>query len=106
MRAVEGTGERFQQGGIELWTVVHKVAAFFENIGGNHGQDRDWTQGTQVTTEKTKPLMRGPAQERLAGPGRKRSHLGYAQVEVVWPPSCYFPDALELLDFGRPFGAG
>ena len=34
MRAVEGTGERFQQGGIELWTVVHRMAAFLTKLEG------------------------------------------------------------------------
>ena len=83
MRAVEGTGEQMR--------IVDGMAVFFYKIGGNHGQDSDWTQGAQVSYEKSQPLMRGTAQERLAGPGRTRSHLGYARVEVVWPPSLLFP---------------
>ena len=63
----------------------------FYKIGGNHGQDNDWTQGMQVSYEKPQPLMRGTAQEKVPGTGRTRSHLGYERVEVVWPHSLLFP---------------
>ena len=83
VRAVEGTGERFQQGESNRGRWYTEWLRFFYKIGGNHGQDSDWTQGTQVSYEKPQPLMRGTAQEKVPGTGRTRSHLGYEGVEVV-----------------------
>ena len=75
MRAVEGAGEQMR---LVDGMAVFYLAKLDESLT-RYGLDT----GDASDRREAKPLMTGSAQERLAGPDRARSHLGYGRVGVV-----------------------
>ena len=75
MRAVEGAEEQVQLVGGMVVFYLAKLDGSRTRYGLDTGNASD--------NREAKPLMRGSAQERLAGPGRTHSHLEYARVGIV-----------------------